>query len=146
MTKQHVAAISNYIVAAALLILAIIYLVKPSFMPYHSQALSIRWGNVDTATQALFLALMRVCGGGWLATSLTIALLQRQFTRSRVSWIPLAILVVGLASVLATLYATLMVYSSTPGVPPIPGVFILIFLLLVGYQFNKTKRKERQLA
>lgn len=144
--KQRIAAISNYIVAAALLILAVIYLIKPSFMPYHSQALSLGWKEVDTATQTLFLALMRVCGGGWLAAALSIALLQRQFTRNRASWIPLVILVVGLASVLATLYATLMVYFNTPGVPPIPGVFILILLLLVGYQFNRTTRKKRQLA
>ena len=146
MKKQHLASLSNYIVAAALLILAVIYLVKPSFMPYHSQALSLRWEAVDAATQTLFLALMRVCGGGWLAASLTIALLQRQFSRSRASWMPPVILIVGLASVLSTLYATLLVYFSTPGVPPIPGVLILIFLLLTGYLLNRACVRKSQFA
>lgn len=135
--KQILASLANYIVAIALLILAIIYLVKPSFMPYHSQALSLAWSEVPAATQTLILALMRVCGGGWLAAALAIALLQRRFTQHLTPWVPAVILLIGLASVLATLYATLLVYVHTPGVPPIPGVLILLFLLIAGYQLNK---------
>ncbi len=145
--KQTLASLANYIVAAALFILGLIYLVKPSFMPYHSQALSLPWNELSSATQTLFLALMRVCGGGWLAASLAIALLQWQFTKiKRASWMPAAILGVGLVSVLSTLYATLLVYLNTPGVPPIPGVLILILLLIGGYCLNRTAVKRYQFA
>ena len=111
-------------------------------MPYHSQALSLTWDELSPATQTLFLALMRVCGGGWLAASLTIALLQRRFTQKRVTWIPPVILGVGLTSVLSTLYATVLVYLHTPGNPPIPGLFVLLFLLIAGYQLNQTAAKR----
>ena len=144
--KQTLASLANYTVATALFILALIYLIKPSFMPYHSQALSVTWNELSSATQTLFLALMRVCGGGWLATSLAIALLQWQFAKKQASWIPATILGVGLAAVLSTLYATLLVYLNTPGVPPIPGLLVLIFLLIGGYWLNRAMVKRYQLA
>lgn len=126
----------NYTVGAVLLILALIYLVKPSFMPYHSQALSLEWNEVDLSTQNLILALMRVCGGGWLTIAITIIFLQWRFSRTKEPWIPGLILIVALVSTLSTLYATLLVWLNTPGNPPIPGLLILICLILIGYRLN----------
>ncbi|WP_224996128.1 hypothetical protein [Cesiribacter sp. SM1] len=144
--KQKLASAANYTVAAALFILAHIYLIKPSFMGYHSQALSLEWNEVDGATQTLVLALMRVCGGGWLAVSLTTVFLQWRFTRGREPWVPVVILVVGLISTLSTLYATLLVYLNTPGTPPIPGLFILILLLFAGYRLNEAGIRKPETA
>ncbi len=144
--KQNLASVANYTVAAALLILALIYLVKPSFMPYHSQALSLRWSEVDLSTQKLLLALMRVCGGGWMAVSLTMIYLQRRFSQNRQTWIPVIILTMGLISILSTLYAALMVSYYTPGSPPIQGLFVLIFILLMGYRLNKAGVRRYQLT
>ncbi|MCC9138351.1 hypothetical protein ACFSKU_21620 [Pontibacter silvestris] len=144
--KQYIAPVANYTVAAALFILASIYLVKSSFMPYHSQAVSLPWNEIETSTQALILALMRVCGGGWLAVSLTTIFLQWHFSQNRLSWIPALILIIGLLSIVSTLYATSIVYFNTPGRPPIPGLFVLIFLLVVGYRLNVAEIKKYQIT
>ncbi|MCC9168419.1 hypothetical protein [Pontibacter harenae] len=144
--KQYIAPVANYTVSAVLFILAFIYLLRSSFMPYHSQAVSLKWHEIDTATQSLMLALMRVCAGGWLAVSLTTAVLQWHFSQSRQPWIPVLILLIGLISVLTTLYATTIVYFNTPGRPPIPGLFILTFLLFVGYRMNMANINKYQLA
>ncbi|MEQ9437501.1 MAG: hypothetical protein RIG62_00590 [Cyclobacteriaceae bacterium] len=144
--KQYLASVANYSVAAVLLVLALIYLIKPSFMPYHSQALSLQWHEVSLSTQTLLLALMRVCGGGWLAVALTTFYLQWQFVQHRQLWIPTAILVIGLVSIMSTLYAASLVYALTPGNPPIPGIFILIFLLVMGYRLNKAGVRSYQLT
>ena len=44
-------------------------------MPYHSEALGSSWSDVEPKTQVLILALMRVAGGGFLATGLAISIL-----------------------------------------------------------------------
>ncbi len=44
-------------------------------MPYHSEALGSSWSDVGPKTQVLILALMRVAGGGFLATGLAMFIL-----------------------------------------------------------------------
>lgn len=56
--------ISNYLAALMLLALGMVYLFKNSFMPYHSEALSLDWYEVESRTQILILALMKAVAGG----------------------------------------------------------------------------------
>ena len=50
----------------------VIYLTRSQFMPYHSLALDKPWSEVESNTQTLILALMRVAGGGFAATEIAI--------------------------------------------------------------------------
>ncbi len=45
--------IANHLAALILLGMGLIYLFKNSFMPYHSEAISLEWSEVDTSTQFL---------------------------------------------------------------------------------------------
>ena len=56
-------------------VFAIIYLVRPRFMPYHQEAVGLAWEKLDQRLQALLLALMRATGGGVLAASIAMAFL-----------------------------------------------------------------------
>ena len=56
------------IVVLLSLIFAFLYLFSPQFMSYHSDAVGLTWPQVDKEFQILIIALMRTCGGGWLAT------------------------------------------------------------------------------
>lgn len=49
--NEKIGNISNYLAAIILLTFGIIYLFKNSFMPYHSEALSLEWNEVESSTQ-----------------------------------------------------------------------------------------------
>ena len=107
--NQKIASISNYLVALTFLLLGIIYLFKSSFMPYHGEAISMTWDEVESPVQFLILALMRGAAGGAIALSVFILVLQLKFSKHKLSWIPLLILIAGVIYSLCSLYATLIV-------------------------------------
>ena len=68
-------------------------------MPYHSQAVERPWEEVDHGMQILLIVFMRAVAGGFMAVALAIILLQRQFDKTKLDWIPGIIFIVGFVSV-----------------------------------------------
>lgn len=123
-----------YLVVAAIgLLFAFLYLFRPEFMPYHADAVGTDWNGVEARYQVLIIALMRVSGGGWLATTASLLFLTLVPFRKDKYWSNVAILIVGLAGMLPTLYATLYVRSHSPANPPWLLTCILIAVLLLGF-------------
>ena len=121
------------LVAAIALVFAMMYLIRPKFMPYHSAAVGLAWTEVDEGFRILIIALLRVAGGGFLAaSSATIFLLLIPF-RSGELWANWALLAVGLASAVPTLIATILVKLKTPASPPWIAAVIAIVLLIAGF-------------
>jgi hypothetical protein len=135
--KQGVGSVFNYLAAFIMLVFGVIYLLKGSFMPYHSKAIGLEWGDLDVGVQSVILALMRVVGGGYLAVSIVISLLQKKLTKYRLVWLPLLIFVVGLTVSLSTIYATILVRLNSRGRPPTILAIAGLIFLLVGYICNK---------
>ena len=54
------------------LLFAGMYLFRKEFMPYHSAAVGKSWSELDLEIRVLIIALMRVVGGGWLASSVAM--------------------------------------------------------------------------
>jgi drug/metabolite transporter (DMT)-like permease len=133
--------IANYLAALILLGMGLTYLFKNSFMPYHSDAISLQWNEVDSSAQFLILALMRAVSGGFIAVAIVTAFLQKKFTSDKITWMPLLILIGGLIVSLASIYATLIVRFNSPGKPPTLLAIIGIFLLIIGYIFNRKSLK-----
>ena len=74
MTATLQIAFCCYLIPAIVSILfGIIYLTSSEFMPYHGLAVEKQWHELDIKFQTLVLALMRVAGGGFLATG-TVAI------------------------------------------------------------------------
>ncbi len=139
--------IGNYLAALILLTMGVIYLFKSSFMPYHSAAVMQEWGEINLEFQSLILALMRAVSGGYIATAIAAAVMQKKFSSTKVAWLPPLILIVGLIVSLASIYATLIVRFNTPGEPPTALAIAGIVLLLIGYVFNRraiTKEKNKE--
>ncbi|MGB7299257.1 MAG: hypothetical protein WBD34_08045 [Burkholderiaceae bacterium] len=82
------------------------YFSANQFMPYHAQAISASWPEVDSGIQTLILALMKVAGGGWLALGfLTIVLAVAAFKTGSagIRWaLPTGTLIFYAASFVAT--------------------------------------------
>lgn len=129
--------IANYLAALLLLWIGLIYLFKNSFMPYHSEAISLEWNEVGSSTQFLILALMRAVSGGYIALAIVTAFLQKKFASGKIKWVPLLILIGGLILILPSIYATLIVRFNSPGKPPTLFATIVIILLIVGYISNR---------
>lgn len=141
--KIKVAALVNYLAAALLLVMGITYLTKTSFMPYHSEAISLDWINVEKNTRILILALMKGVSGGLIAVSFTISFLQFKFTSSRISWIPFLILIIGIIISMTILYAMLFIKLNTRGNPPIGLTISGTVLLISGFILNLTELRKK---
>ena len=102
-------------------------------MPYHAVALGESWTEVDPALQVLILALMKVAGGGWLATALAVEILLFIPFSKGARWSYWAIPIIGLPATLSSLYATIDVANNTPASPPWIAAALGTILFIVGF-------------
>jgi hypothetical protein len=134
---QFKIAFFSYLVALLLLfVFALVYLFQSEFMPYHAVAVGQSWEEIDPAFRILILALMKVAGGGWLATVFAIGILLLKPFREGTRWAYWAIPVVGLPTSLSSLYATIYVAQNTPASPPWIAVALGTLLFLIGLVFS----------
>ena len=98
---------------------------------------------VEQSIQALILALMRAVSGGFIVSAVAIVFLQTKFNKTRLPWIPLLILIIGLIIEATTIYATQLVKINTPGDPPTYLAYIAIGLLVIGYIVNLKSINEK---
>lgn len=132
----------NYIVGAIWIGFGLVYLFKNSFMPYHADAISRTWEELNPAFQILILALMRAAGGGFFLAGLMIIILQRIYNRTKQKWIPSLILFMGVIIVLTTVYATLIVRLNTNANPPTLSSAAALVGLISGYLMNKYYKND----
>ena len=138
--RKKIASTANYLAAALLMSFGLVYLTKASFMPYHSEAVSLEWEAIEQEFHILILALMRAVGGGFVAASISIIVLQYHFDKNRIKWIPLLILLVGTIISATSIYATAIVRLNTPGNPPTSVAIFGLILIIIGYLLNRTSR------
>ena len=119
--------------ALVALIFGVIYLTRPEFMPYHSLALAKPWSEVEPNTQTLILALMRVAGGGFIATGIAILILLCIPFQAREQWAIYSIFIVCFCSSFSSSYATFLVHNKTSGKPPLKLSLVTVLLSLVGF-------------
>jgi hypothetical protein len=115
---------------------AVIYLLRPQFMPYHAVAVGMPWEEVGRPFQVLILGLMRVVGGGLLAAAFAGALLLIWPFRQGASWARWAIPAHGLIVACSSLWGTLYVQLNTPARSPWLAAVISIVLLVVGWALS----------
>jgi len=140
--NKKIGSLANYLAALILFTFGIIYLFRTSFMPYHSEALSLDWSEVESNTQFLILALMRGVSGGFIAISIAVIVLQKKFSSTKIPWIPWLILTTGLIVTSASIYATMIVRLNSPGKQPTTMAIVGILLLIIGYVFNQKTIKN----
>ncbi|MEI9955476.1 MAG: hypothetical protein WDM90_04000 [Ferruginibacter sp.] len=131
--QQFIANIFTFTAGFISILFGFVYLLRPSFLNYHKEALQKDWAEIAPAFQTLILALMRAVSGGAIAAGFAIIILQYYFTKTNLAWIPVIILSNGLIISLCSLYAMLVVRLKTPGRPPLIVIFISLLLLIAGY-------------
>jgi hypothetical protein len=141
-TRTRIATACYLLVILLSFVFAAVYLFRSEFMPYHAAALGVAWSRLDPAFQALFLALMRVCGGGWLAVAAAMTVLLAVPFRRNEPWSRWALPLVALCAAVPTLYATLLVKSRTPASPPWFGAAAAILLVLAGFTLAPPRKRK----
>jgi len=142
MRTRMTAALACYgLVILLALSFAGLYLLRSQFMPYHAVAIGASWPDLSPRYQALFLALMKVGGGGWLAVAGAMGALLLIPFRRKEPWARWAVTLIGLAAAVPTLYATLLVKARTPASPPWFGAAAAIGFLLVGFALSGPPRR-----
>jgi hypothetical protein len=86
--------------------------------------------------RVLILALMKVSGGGMLATGVAALVLLAIPFRAGEAWSFYAIPLIGLCTSAGSLYATILVKTRTPGSPPIGLASLSLMLIIVGFIFS----------
>ena len=133
MTRKEIA-FGCYLVA--IIIIASIspyYLFTPHLLPFHEQAIAVAWSDLTPAFQSLFLSLMKVAGGGYMTTTLSLlVLLFIPFKRGD-NWARWAIIGIGIPAILIINYAGLNLILNTPARPPILWGPVVITLLIAGF-------------
>ncbi len=133
-----------YLLATFLLLLfSIIYLFRSEFMPYHAIAVGQNWSEIDSAFQILILALMKVTGGGWLASAVAIGILLFKPFREGKRWSYWAIPTIGLIASLSSLYVTIYVAQNTPASPPWMAAAFGALLFLIGFFLSLTSQSTQ---
>lgn len=137
MTWATTGAFICYLTAAIASIgFGLVYLARSTFMPYHRDALSTSWEKLDRPLQALLLGLIKVAGGGFLASGLSVLFMALFPFRAGDEWARFAIPIVGLTMALPALYATVHVRRQTPANPPVATSVTTIALLLIGFTLS----------
>lgn len=131
--RKRLAALSYGITAIASFVLGTIYLLKPTFMPYHAEALGKSWAEVDGASQVLISALMTVAGGGWVSVGVFIVVLLLFPFRNDQHWAIITLPALILLFYIPNLLATLSVLQHTPATPPWYGNAFSCVAAVVGF-------------
>lgn len=120
-------------VALIFMLGGLVYILKPTFMPYHRQSVRTDWTALDARMQALLLAFMRATGGGFFAAGLSIMILLLVPFRAGEVWPKYAIPVIILVPTLAILRATLLLRSRTRAATPVWVGIVGMAMLIIGF-------------
>ena len=121
------------VIALISLVFGVIYLTRTEFMPYHSLALGKQWSEVESNTQTLILALMKVAGSNFVVTRITLLVLLCIPFQAREQWAIYSIFAIASCTSCSSGYATFLVNKRTPGNPPRKLSYATIVLTIIGF-------------
>ncbi len=134
MDRRHKIAFACFATNAALgLAFGIVYLASPSAMPYHEAAMRTAFSALPLGEQAVILALLRVAGGGLVATAIASGFLLGRPFRAGERWAPGALLAVQLAMAVGTAYGVGIVMALTGARPPWGAALAGLVLPVAGW-------------
>ena len=123
-----------FLVLAAMLgiLFGIRYLRTGQFMPYHAVVCGKSWSDLEPGVQTIILGMLRIVGGGFVAYGLALLWLLVPLSRGE-PWAAWAILTVGAAALVPTLYVTVALRKFEPKAKtPVVPAALAVALLLAG--------------
>lgn len=132
MLSRKIAFTCYLIIGVVSVLFGLVYLFRSEFMPYHSQAIGMRWEMLAPHLQILMLGFVRMGGAGMLTTGLTvIILLLIPFRRGEV-WVLWALPTLCFLFHVPIFLATLNINNNTPAESPWLVSMLLLILCVIG--------------
>jgi hypothetical protein len=131
-TKTTIALLCYLVALAGPLIFGVMFLARSEFMPYHADAVGMRWPEVPRPFQTLIMALLKLAGGAWLTVAVAELVLLFVPFRQGARWAVWAIPSLGLLHYAGVCVAMAHVTLNTSATPPWAPTIASIVLLLVG--------------
>ena len=108
------------------------YLLTPTFLAYHEKVLRRPWHEVEPRLQVLFLASLKVAGGGFMGYGIAMLWLLVPLSRGQ-AWASWAALTMSVVAVSPVLYVVLWVRRVEPEAkPPVLAPIAVLALAMVG--------------
>ncbi|MFC0875239.1 hypothetical protein ACE01N_01525 [Saccharicrinis sp. FJH2] len=124
-----------------LIVFGLHYISIQSFIPYHETALGTKWDNMPESFHMLYLALMKVAGGGMLSTGIAGEILICIPFRKFEPWARWSLLVIGMIVGGMALTAAITIKLNTPASPPWILTLCSIILILAGFLLSSGMKK-----
>ncbi len=137
MSGPHIVAFTCYLLAYLMaLIFAARYLGTDRFMPYHRAAIGADWERLDRGLRVAILGMLKIIGGGMLATAAGGLLMVLFPFRAGEAWALYGTPVPGMCLGLPTLYATRYIARETGAPTPIRPATAFVLLLIAGFALS----------
>lgn len=121
---------------------ALIYLFTPEILPYQATALGVSWDDLNPGVQTQIMSLVRISGGGYLATAIALATMLFIPFRKGERWARLAIPAIGIPAALIVTYAGLTIIQNTPGRPPVLAAPVTVILFFMGFMLSSNRMQR----
>ena len=145
MTRKDKIAFGIYVFGSLLLIsFGILYLSCSTIMPYHQEAIQLKWDDLSSGLQVLLQAFIKALAGGFLVTGISIMILTLIPFRKGASWSKWAIPLIAVIWNAFLLYVTVTVAIKTHAQTPWPFSVFGIMLATIGYTLSPTAGTKRE--
>lgn len=123
-------------------------LTSQEFMPYHAVVAGKPWAQLEPGVQIIILGMLTIIGGGFISYGCGVLWLFLPLNRGE-AWARWAILTLTAASIVPTLYVTVMLRRFAPQAetPVGPAALVLALILIgVGLTFLPAFQERRVLG
>ena len=120
------------IAALLSLVFGIRYFLAKEFMPYHAVVAGTSWSQLTPGLQTIILGMLKIVGGGLTTYGFALLWLLLPLSR-REAWASWAALTITVATVVPTLYVTIVLRRFEPSArTPVVPASIVLALAVVG--------------
>jgi hypothetical protein len=121
-----------FLAALLAMVFGVRYLTTAEFMPYHAVVAGKSWAQLELGVQTIILGMLTIIGGGFISFGCAVLWLFVPLNRGD-GWARWAILTVTAASIVPTLYVTIMLRRFAPlAETPIGPAAVVLALMFIG--------------
>jgi hypothetical protein len=141
-TRDKIAFVIYFLVFLTTIVFGVIYLFSPTIMPYHKEAINMKWEDLGTGLQVLLQGFMKLTSAGFFVTGLSGMILLLIPFRHGEKWARWAVPSIGFVWNIFCLYVTSTVAMKTGASTPWPGLLIAMIMMLVAFMLSPSFGKD----
>lgn len=138
--KYKIGFFTYYLTIILIMLFGIIYMVRPTFMPYHARIVHLNWEQIPETEQILVRALMIAVGGVTISIGIILGLFIYKFQKTGLQWVSNLVMASGIIASILISIAPLFVVLTSDSVPPLYIPVIIIALFITGNMLTRRKK------